>query len=176
MDCNVTIRGNVGSPVAFRAGDTDGRKWARAEFRVASTRRMRRQDGLWVDAGTTWISVEAWGALAEGVRSSVDKGDPVIVAGRLRTDEWHDVNGEVQSRLKMVADSVGHDLSRGRTRFVRNAPIPEPASVENASGDDPAAPDDAREPDAREPARGDDEPPEVDFDALAEEIESADVA
>ena len=97
MDSLVTIRGNVGSPVGFRCGENEGRKWARVEFRVASTRRVRRADGAWADAGTTWISVEAWNGLAEGVRASVDKGDPVLVTGRLRTDEWVDTNGEVQS-------------------------------------------------------------------------------
>lgn len=126
MDSQVTIRGNVGAPVNFKSGETDGRKWSRAEFRVGSTRRVRRPDGVWVDAGTTWVSVEAWASLAEGVRGSVDKGDPLIVSGRLRTDEWHDANGQIQSKLVLVADAVGHDLNRGRTRFLRNTPIPAP--------------------------------------------------
>jgi len=132
MDSQVTIRGNVGSTVAFKSGESDGRKWSRAEFRLGSTRRIRRADGSWADAGTTWITVQAWSTLAEGIRGSVDKGDPIIAAGWLRTDEWHDANGEIQSRLTMVADTVGHDLSRGRTRFVRNAPIPVPEPI----GDD----------------------------------------
>ena len=137
MDCNVTITGNVGSPVNFKSGETNGRKWQRAEFRVASTRRMRRADGSWGDAGTTWITVQAWGTLVDGIRGSVDKGDPVLVAGRLRTDEWVDTNGEVQSRLMMVADAVGHDLSRGRTAFRRNAPIavPEPTTEAGAEAE-----------------------------------------
>ncbi len=136
MDSLVTIRGNVGSPVSFRCGDNEGRKWARAEFRVASTRRMRRGDGTWVDAGTTWISVEAWAALAEGVRGSLDKGDPVLVCGRLRTDEWADSNGQLQSRLVLAADAVGHDLSRGRTRFRKNEPIPAPEGTPAQAADD----------------------------------------
>lgn len=140
MDSMVTMRGNVGSPVSFKCGDSsDGRKWSRAEFRLGSTRRLRRPDGEWADAGTTWISVEAWAALAEGVRGSLEKGDPVLVSGRLRTDEWADDNGQVQSRLVLAAEAIGHDLSRGRTRFVKNAPIPLPdasAGVADADADD----------------------------------------
>jgi single-strand DNA-binding protein len=132
MDCNATITGNMGSGVGFKSGETNGRKWARAEFRVGSTRRIRRADGVWADAGTTWITVEAWSTLADGVRGSLDKGDPVIITGRLRTDEWHDANGQQQSRLVMVADSVGHDLSRGRTRFTRNVPLPAPEEAKPA--------------------------------------------
>ena len=154
MDSQVTIRGNVGSTVTFKSGESDGRKWSRAEFRLGSTRRLRRADGSWVDAGTTWVSVEAWSALADGIRGSIDKGDPLIVSGRLRTDEWNDVNGQVQSRLVLVADAVGHDLNRGRTRFVRNAQIPAPDDIEPAEtrftvvrdegpADDEAAPEEA---------------------------------
>jgi len=141
MDCNATITGNLGSGVGFKSGESNGRKWARAEFRLGSTRRMRRADGVWTDAGTTWITVETWGLLADGVRGSLDKGDPVIVTGRLRTDEWPDANGQLHSRIVMVADAVGHDLTRGRTRFTRNVPLPAPEDADRA---EPRPADDTR--------------------------------
>lgn len=130
MDNVVTIIGNVGTPVDYRAGENGGGKWSRAEFRLASTRRMRRPDGEWVDAGTAWIMVQSWRGLADGVRDSINKGDPVIVRGRLQTDEWTDDRGELRSKTFLVADAVGHDLSRGRARFQRTVTIPEPAAME----------------------------------------------
>lgn len=126
MESTVTIRGNVGNVPTFKGGESDGRKWVRCDFRLGSTRRVRRPTGEWVDAGTTWITVEAWGVLAEGISYSVLRGDPVIVTGRLRTDEWADTNGQMQSRLILAAETVGHDLARGRARFVRNVQVPMP--------------------------------------------------
>ena len=113
MDCNVTITGNVGSPVSFKSGETNGRKWQRAEFRVASTRHATRGRFLG-DAGTTWITVQAWGTLADGIGAASTRAIP-SGHGRLRTDEWVDTNGEVQS-LMMVADAVGATSAVGAPR------------------------------------------------------------
>ena len=57
--------------------------------------------------------------LAENVRSSIGKGDPVVVAGKLRTDRWTDAQGGAHERLVIEAVSVGHDLSRGTSVFRR---------------------------------------------------------
>lgn len=161
MDSSITITGNAASDIAFKSGVNDqGRRWARAEFRLASTRRARQADGSWGDVGTTFVTVQAWNALAEGVLGSIEKGQPVVVSGRLRSDEWADANGELRSRLLIAADAVGHDLSRGRTKFVKNAPIPDPEPVEARD-----------EPDAERPKPGQ-EP--ADGEALGDEYESVD--
>ncbi len=126
MDCCVMFAGNVGTDITYRTGvsATSGR-WSLAEFRVGSTRRVRRRDGEWADGATTWMTVQCWGRLAEGVRDGVLKGQPVLVTGRLATDSWEDRNGEVRSRTVLVADIVGHDLGRGRGRFQRAVAVPE---------------------------------------------------
>lgn len=131
MDCSVWMTGNVATPVAFRTGaSASGQKWARADFRLACNRRTRQPDGQWSDAGTTFVTVVAWRSLAEGIFSSIERGDPVVVCGRLATDEWVDKNGETQSRLTVVADSVGHDLARGRAKFAKNPTAPPPAAAD----------------------------------------------
>ncbi len=144
MDCSVWMTGNVATPVNFRSGEgTNGQKWSRAEFRLACTRRQRGHDGQWADAGTTFVTVLAWRSLADGIWASLTKGDPVVVSGRLATDEWVDREGELRSRLTLVADAVGHDLSRGRSRFAKNPGAPSTAqpdaAPEAASAGDPAA-------------------------------------
>ena len=58
-----------------------------ASFRLAHTPRVRR-NGEWADAATTWITVTCFRALAENVTASIHKGQPVLVAGRLRTNVW----------------------------------------------------------------------------------------
>jgi single-strand DNA-binding protein len=63
--------------------------------------------------------------------SSISKGQPVIVTGRLRTSEWeHD--GETHSRLVLDATTIGHDLSRGTSVFRRSTPRPAETVSESA--------------------------------------------
>ncbi len=115
MEAAVWITGNVGGEVEFR---TFGDDVAYASLRVASTPRLRR-GGEWVDGATTWLTVTCTRALAENVRDSIKKGDPVVVVGRLRTNRWEDSERGPQERLVLEAISIGHDLTRGHGDFRR---------------------------------------------------------
>jgi single-strand DNA-binding protein len=119
-DTYVTLHGWVGGDVNFRTPQGV----SVASFRVASTPRLKKA-GDWVDGDTTWYSVTVWRHLADNVHASVQKGDAVIVHGRLRTDSWKREDGQVNSTLAIEASLVGHDLSRGTSAFVRT-PRPEP--------------------------------------------------
>ncbi|GAA1270446.1 hypothetical protein GCM10009665_68460 [Kitasatospora nipponensis] len=88
-----------------------------ANFRLAATeRRYDRSRGDWVDGETNWVTVVAWRWLAANVVSSVNKGDPVVVCGRLRIREWDD-GGKRRSAAEIDARVVGHDLGRGTSAF-----------------------------------------------------------
>jgi single-strand DNA-binding protein len=115
MDSVVWITGNVGCDVEYR---TFGDDVPYATFRVASTPRYRRS-GEWVDGETTWISVTCARSLAENVRTSVKKGEAVVVVGKLRTNRWKDAEGAAQERLTIEANAIGHDLTRGVAQFKR---------------------------------------------------------
>lgn len=117
MDAMVWMTGYVGGDVEFR---TVKEEYTFASFRLACTPRQWR-GGEWVDAETTWIVVSCSRGLAENVRSSIGKGDPVVVAGKLRTDRWTDGQGGSHERLVIEALSVGHDLSRGTSVFRRTS-------------------------------------------------------
>ena len=114
-DTLVTLRGWVGGDVTFRTP----KDISVASFRVGCTPRVKR-NGTWEDGETTWYSVTAWRALAENVRDSVHRGEPVIVHGRLRTRLWSPGQGEPDRNvLEVEATLVGHDLSRGTTAFLK---------------------------------------------------------
>ena len=116
MEAAVWITGNVGSEVElkeYREGVTY------ASFRVACTPRLWR-GGQWGDDETTWLGVVCNKPLALNVKSSVGKGDPVVVVGRLRTERWTDPQGVRHERIRLDAQSVGHDLSRGTSVFQRS--------------------------------------------------------
>ncbi|GAA3039655.1 hypothetical protein GCM10020229_58580 [Kitasatospora albolonga] len=123
-----------------------------ANFRMAATeRRYDREKGDWVEGDTSWVTVKAWRWLAANVVSSLSKGDPVVVSGRLRVREW----GEPEKRhcvVEIDARVVGHDLGRGTTAF-RWAVQAKPELVGGRSGrDDPAAGPPPSQPGGREPA------------------------
>jgi len=88
-------------------------------FRLASnTRRLNHATGKWEDAGTNWYSVAAYRHLARNLGRSLRLGEHVIVAGRLRVNEW--TAGEKSGiKVEIVADAVGHDLTWGTSVFTR---------------------------------------------------------
>lgn len=113
MDAVIWITGHVGSEVELKEV-REGVFYA--TFRLACTPRTWK-GGEWGDAETTWLGVTCTKALALNVKSSIGKGDAVVVVGRLRTRRWEDQQGVTHERLNIDAQSVGHDLSRGTSVF-----------------------------------------------------------
>lgn len=92
-------------------------------FRVATTpRRYDTRQGAWTDGRTEWITVKAFRDVAFNVAASVRKGDPLVVHGRLRTQEWVSETGP-RTDLVLDASALGHDLSRGRGSFARSVHV-----------------------------------------------------
>ena len=124
-EIHLSVVGNVGGDVQFRTGrnGTDV-----ASFRVASTPRYydRRKD-RWSDGQTTWLTVVCYRSLAQHVASSVQKGDPVLAVGKLRTQTWTRPDGSAASREVLEAAAVGHDLARSTSAFRRTRRAVEPA-------------------------------------------------
>jgi single-strand DNA-binding protein len=120
-DTHVTIVGNILTAPEWRR--TAQSNTLVANFKVASTsRRLDRDSGRWIDGNSLRVRVNCWRKLAEGVAASVMVGDPVIVTGRLYTRDWTDEAGNHRTLYELEAVAVGHDLARGRSRFVRNRP------------------------------------------------------
>jgi single-strand DNA-binding protein len=111
----VTFQGWVGNDVVHRE-TVQGNV---ANLRVGTTPRIRKRNGDWVDGPTSWFSVTCWRALADHVRDSVRKGEPVLVHGRLRTDVWEREDGQSSVTYVVEATYLGHDLSRGTSVFVK---------------------------------------------------------
>lgn len=110
-----------------------------ASFRVANTPRRRDTGtGNWVDGETVWFGVSAWRQLGEHAATSIKKGDRVVLVGRLTSDTYTAESGEVRSSLKVDAQSIGLELSRGTAvyskapRLVTNE---EPVSYDMETGE-----------------------------------------
>src|SRR5271166_6355772 len=123
-----------------RSGTVEGTRWRRAAGNSRRTEMSQggyvtlvgfvAQDpnirttatGLWRDAETSYYNVSCWARLADHVRASLHKGDPVIVKGRFRTSTFEDKNGQLRTAIEITADTVGHDLSRGPANYIRLRP------------------------------------------------------
>lgn len=117
-------------------------------FRLATTPRwFDGRVGRWVDGRTEWITVKAFRDVAFNVAASVRKGDPLVVTGRMRTEEWS-TDGVARTGLVLDVAALGHDLTRGTSTFARrvhvtqggSAPSTDEAAVERLGPDD-VAPD-----------------------------------
>jgi single-strand DNA-binding protein len=117
-DTVIHMIGHAGTDIDYRqvGNGTD-----LSTFRLASTpRRFDRASEKFVDGTTNWITVQCWRLLALHVRDSVRRGDPLVVVGRLKTEEW-EKDGTRYSRMVLDALAVGHDLNRGVSAFRKAA-------------------------------------------------------
>jgi single-strand DNA-binding protein len=129
----VTMSGNVAQDVRHVTTDQGV---PITSFRLASTRRQYdRAAGRWVDGETTFVNVTCWRALADHVRASISKGDPVVVIGRLRVRAW-EREGYKGNAVEIDAYTVGHDLTRGTSAFRRAQARPAVAPPEREVADD----------------------------------------
>ncbi|WP_382304223.1 single-stranded DNA-binding protein [Herbiconiux sp. UC225_62] len=88
-------------------------------FRLASgQRRFDREQKKWVDAETNWYTVTTFRQLALNVVGSIERGQHVVVTGRLRIRAWE--NGEKSgTTIELEAEAAGHDLSWGTSAYTK---------------------------------------------------------
>jgi single-strand DNA-binding protein len=116
----ITLRGFVTAEPNF--WQTTPTQTPVTEIRVGSTpRRLNRATGEWEDGDTSYYNVKCWRRLAVNVRSSLHKGDMVIIRGKFFTRTWVDDQQRTRTQLQVEADSVGHDLGYGWSIFQRGA-------------------------------------------------------
>ena len=93
-------------------------------FRLASSvRKFDRASNRWVDGDTNWYTVSAFRSLAQNSAESIQKGDRVLVNGRLRIRDWENTDRS-GTTVEVEADSLGHDLTYGTASY-RRAGVPD---------------------------------------------------
>jgi len=98
---NTTIIGNIGKPPDLRFTASG---MAVAEFSVATTR------GKDDKKQTTWHTITAFGKTAENAAASLEKGNRVIVIGRIDVTT-SEKDGQKRTYTKIVADNIGLDMT-----------------------------------------------------------------
>jgi len=97
-------------------------------FRLASSqRRYDKTAGKWIDASTNWYTVTAFRHLALNALASLDKGDRIIVSGRVCVRDWQS-DDRTGTTVEIEAETLGHDLF-WCTAEAKRVAVPTPEAV-----------------------------------------------
>jgi len=143
---SVTLVGNLTRDPELRY-TTGGR--GVASFVLAVNRRYQ-VNGEWQEQ-VSFFNVVAWGDLGENAAASLNKGNRIIVAGRLQQREYDTREGEKRNVVEVVADELGPSLRWAQAQIERISRDAAGASGGGGGGGGGAA----RAPD---PVYGDEEP------------------
>lgn len=113
---SVTLVGRAAAQPQVSVGTTGDR----VSFRVVATERyFDKSLNDWVNGDEFGVTVVCWRTLGTAVLTTVRKGDPVIVSGRIATRRF-EKNGATQYFTEVKADFVGLDVAKAGSRFTRN--------------------------------------------------------
>lgn len=97
----VTIMGNLTRTPELRVTPQD---MSVVNFSLALNRSYKGTNDEWQE-DTTFVDVVAWSKLAEQISGRVDKGNRVLVQGRLQSRSWEQ-DGVKKSKLEVLATDV----------------------------------------------------------------------
>lgn len=77
------------------------------KIRAVASHRKKNDDDTWVDSNTLWTSLTIFKDAAEHAAESFEKGDLVVVTGRIELQEW-EKDGVKNRAANVLVDSIGH--------------------------------------------------------------------
>jgi len=108
----VTVVGNVTRDPELRFTPSGA---AVVNFGLAWNRKGQNDEEV-----VSFFDVTCWSGLAENVAESINKGDRVVVYGRLDQRSWENQDGERRSKVEIVADDVAPSLRWATVEITRN--------------------------------------------------------
>jgi single-strand DNA-binding protein len=124
MSAPITLNGRLGADPEFKIA-ANGTPLCNLRI-VTSGRKLNTATNAWEDIDTTWWHVTAFNKIAEAA-AVLQKGQRVIILGKVRERQWETPVGEKRSRHEVLADEVA------------GIPKPESAPKPAAPADDPWA-------------------------------------
>jgi single-strand DNA-binding protein len=123
---NITILGNLTRDPELRFTPNGT---AVVSFGLAVNRNIQNKtSGEW-ESQVDFFNVTAWYKLAENCAESLNKGDRVLVTGRLTQDSWESKEGQKRSTVRIVASVVAPSLEFASCKVEKN-----PKAEEGVSG------------------------------------------
>ena len=71
---------------------------------LATNRSFKDKEGNLRDE-TTYVDIDAFGRQAETIAQYLNRGNPILIEGRLRYDQWEGPGGEKRNKLKVTLES-----------------------------------------------------------------------
>ena len=133
---NITILGNLTRDPELRFTPNGT---AVVSFGLAVNRNIQNKtSGEW-ESQVDFFNVTAWYKLAENCAESLNKGDRVLVTGRLAQESWESKEGQKRSTVRIVASVVAPSLEFASCKVEKNPKAEEGVSsgkvpVEGVSG------------------------------------------
>ena len=87
------------------------------EFGLAVNRKFKKQDGTQGEE-VLFIDCQIFGKRADVINKYFKKGNPILVEGRLKLDQWQDQQGNNRSRHKVFVENfefVGGNTSNNQS-------------------------------------------------------------
>jgi single-strand DNA-binding protein len=132
-DNTITVVGNVTRDPELKFLNSGQ---AAIRLSIAVNRRWQnRQTQEWEER-VSYFEVTGYGSMAENAANSLQKGNRVVVTGRLEQRSWETENGDKRSIVEINADEIAPSL-RFATAVVTRTPRAEGGNFQ--SGDRPAA-------------------------------------
>jgi len=114
---NITILGNLTRDPELRYTPNGT---AVVSFGLAANRNIQnRNSGEW-ETRVDFFNVTAWYKLAENCAESLNKGDRVLVSGRLSQDSWESKEGQKRSTVKIIARVVAPSMEFASCKIEKN--------------------------------------------------------
>ena len=111
-----------------------------AKIGLAVNRQWRTETGETKEE-VTFVDVDSFGRQAETIAQYLKKGNPILVEGRLRLDQWDDKQtGQKRSRLGVVCENFRF-IGAGNRAEGGRAASPPSSPTAAADGAPPAEPD-----------------------------------
>ena len=118
-ETSITVVGNLTDDPELRFTPQGA---AVANFTVASTpRTFNRQTNSWDDGETLFLRCSIWRQAAENVAESLQKGQRVIVQGRLKQRSYETREGEKRTVYELDVDEVGPSLTWATAKVTRSS-------------------------------------------------------
>jgi single-strand DNA-binding protein len=99
---SVTLRGNVGTDVTLKALSNDQKL---LNFNLATNENYKDKSGAW-QKNTEWHRIVVWGPQAEKLASSIEKGNEVIVEGKIVSRTYQSKDGIEKNITEIHATDV----------------------------------------------------------------------
>lgn len=98
----IIITGNLGADPETKTFDSGN---SVTKFPVAVSESYKNRDGETVQE-TEWFNVVVWGKLAEVCEKYLEKGNQVLIEGKIKTRTYEDQNGDTKRFTELVASNL----------------------------------------------------------------------